>query len=92
MEPFEILRDMIRDDKYSSIGGPPQVMKVYCHMNSMPFCVYWPDRQSGKLSFLGRPLLGYESTEYLAIDPDTLETFRPIFTEGRNKKALSAYN
>jgi hypothetical protein len=40
MEPFEVLRDIIRTGKYPSIGGPPQLAKVYEHMNSLPFALY----------------------------------------------------
>ncbi len=72
-EPLSVLVDMIRDESYTSIGGPPQVMKVYQHMNSLPFVVYWPDRESGNLTLLGRPLLGYEKTHYPSIDPDTFD-------------------
>lgn len=74
MEPFEVLRDMSRDKAYPSIGGPPQVCKVYRHMNVMPYAIAWPDRD-GAVSLLGRPLLPYERTTLLVLDPDTLETF-----------------
>lgn len=77
MEPLEVLRDMIRDKTFPEIGGPPQIVKIYKHMNCMPYSVYWPSRNDGTLSFLGRPLLDYEKTEYLAFDPDTLETEVP---------------
>lgn len=73
MEPFEVLRDMIRSEEYPHIGGPPQIVKVYKHMNVMPYSVYWPSKESGQRSFLGRPLLDYEDNEYLNFDPDTLE-------------------
>lgn|GEM_PF-6959890 len=75
MEPFEVLRDMIRDPQYPTIGGPLQMVKIYRHMNTLPFNVFWPNRESGKLSFLGRPLLPYERNNFLTIDPDTFETF-----------------
>lgn len=74
MEPFEVLRDMLRDDQHPYIGGPPQLVKVYRHMNSLPFGVYWPDRESGQVSLLGRPLLNYETSTYKVLDPDTLKT------------------
>lgn len=64
---------MIRDGKHSLIGGPPQVLKIYQHMNVRPYAVYWPNRDSMRISFLGRPLLDYETTEYMALDPDTLQ-------------------
>ena len=74
MEPFEALRDIIREQKNRSIGGAPQIVKTYCHMNHMPYGVFWPDRLSKRLSFMGRPLLEYEVHGYLILDPDSLET------------------
>ena len=73
MEPFEILRDMIRAGSHRTVGGPPQVVKVYPHMNCLQVGVYWPDRQSGQQTFMGRPLLPYERNFSLILDPDMLE-------------------
>jgi hypothetical protein len=84
MEPFEVLRDMIRTREYPTLGGAPQVLKIYEHMNSLPYAVFWPDRQSGHVTLLGRPLLDYEITERLILDPDTLETF--VETKAANGK------
>ena len=75
MEPFEVLRDMCRDESLPEIGGAPQVLKIYRHMNTMPYAVYWPTRASKKVTFMGRPLLEYEMASYLVLDPDSLETF-----------------
>ena len=74
MEPFEVLRDFCRDTKRHHIGGAPQLLKVYKHMNAMPYSVYWPTRESKSRTFMGRPLLKYEMTNYLMLDPDTLQT------------------
>jgi hypothetical protein len=74
MEPFEVLRDFCRDSKRPHIGGAPQIIKVYKHMNSMPYAVYWPTKSAGTKSLMGRPLLDYEMPSYLTIDPDTLKT------------------
>jgi hypothetical protein len=74
MEPFEVLRDFCRDEKRHQIGGAPQILKIYKHMNSMPYAVYWPDRQSQGRHLMGRPLLKYEMANYLMLDPDTLLT------------------
>jgi len=74
MEPFEVLRDFCRDSKRHYIGGAPQLLKVYKHMNAMPYSVYWPTKESGGRTFMGRPLLKYEMTNYLMLDPDTLKT------------------
>ena len=73
-EPFEVLRDMIRENVDSAIGGPPSILKLYKHMNTMPYSVMWPDAISGKPTVLGRPLLDYEVSSYFRFDPDTLMT------------------
>lgn len=74
MEPFEVLRDFCRDPARKHIGGAPQIVKVYKHMNNMPYAVLWPNGESNELSLLGRPLLDYEKPDYLSLDPDTLIT------------------
>ena len=76
MEPFEVLRDFIRDEdvEFRSIGGSPQIVKTYKHMNTMPYGVFWPNRAAGTMSFMGRPMLDYEAHSFLILDPDTLET------------------
>lgn len=73
MEPFEVLRDLIRNGEHPEIGGPPQLVKVHKHMNTHIFPIFWPNKESGKISLLGRPLLDYERTQHLVLDPDTLE-------------------
>jgi hypothetical protein len=70
MEPFEVLRDIIRSEAVPSVGGPPQVVKLYEHMNAIPFGVYWPNRDSCQVTILGRPLMSYEATSWRVIDPD----------------------
>ena len=82
MEPFEVLRDMLREGKYDSIGGPPQIVKVYRYLNSMPYAVYWPNRESDQITVLGRPLLDYETLDYPILDPDTLEIERAPLHRG----------
>ncbi|CAG0990905.1 hypothetical protein ANRL3_02768 [Anaerolineae bacterium] len=72
MEPFEVVRDMLRNSsRRDSIGGAPQVVKVYQHMNALPLGVYWPSKAEGKVYIQGRPLLGYENTDFWVLDPDT---------------------
>lgn len=73
MEPFEVLRDMIREDKFDHIGGAPQLLKVYEHMNRTPIAVKWQILNSDVNTLLGRPLQGYEEINYPIIDPDTLK-------------------
>jgi hypothetical protein len=69
MEPFEVLRDMIRSGEYPTIGGSPQIAKVYKYMRTQIFAVKWPDG-SGTPHLLGRPALSYESLGAAVIDPD----------------------
>jgi len=73
-EPFEVLRDMIRNKSDPAIGGAPALLKVYKHSNTMPYSVMWPDTAAGRATILGRPLLDYETTSYLRFDPDALQT------------------
>jgi hypothetical protein len=60
MEPLAVLRDMIREEADASIGGAPQIVKVYKHMNVSTFGVFWPHRESRKRSALAatRPSAG----------------------------------
>lgn len=71
MEPLAVLRDMIRERVDPAIGGAPQVVKIYRHMNVTPFGVFWPDRASNRVTILGRPLLDYEVPNGGVIDPDS---------------------
>lgn len=78
MEPFEIVRDMLRNSGLrdppdsETIGGAPQVLKVFQYRSVSSFAVFWPDRQ-GRPHLHGRPCLGYEHIDKQIIDPDTLE-------------------
>ena len=71
MEPFDILTGMLRDPDHSStIGGAPQLIKVYQYMQAVSFPIYWPDKQSGRRFLQGRPCLGYENLDTKIVDPD----------------------
>jgi hypothetical protein len=76
-EPFEVLRDCLREtegDSKASIGGPPQIAKVYQHLNTRPIGVFWPNKESGQVAVAGRFLLEYEKVGCWLLDPDTLRT------------------
>jgi hypothetical protein len=73
MEPFEVLVQMIREDTFEKIGGSPQLLKIYEHMNRSPIAVKWNIGKKEFISLLGRPLQDYEKSNYPIIDPDTLE-------------------
>ncbi len=79
MEPFEVLRDMIRCGEFAEIGGPPQLAKVYKHLNAQFIGVRWPvpGHQDTPICVAGRPMLHYERVEVPVIDPDG--PFRPRY-------------
>jgi hypothetical protein len=80
-EPFEVIRDMLRDPKHSeTIGGAPQIVKVYQYFQAAPLAVYWPSRASGKVVLQGRPCLGYERIDRWILDPNTLLSENPIYS------------
>ena len=86
MEPFEVIRDMLkeqweaqqkRSEKYRTIGGAPQMIKVYQYMNSRPVGMYWPEKSNDNFknrTLLGRRLFDFEDTEYWFMDPYTFYT------------------
>lgn len=72
-EPFDVVRDMILDDKFRTVGGPIQFAKVYAHLNTQTFAVYWPSERSGRLTIAGRDTLHYEKPDWPRIDAMTHE-------------------
>jgi hypothetical protein len=80
-EPFEVVREMLRDPKHSeTIGGAPQVVKVYQYMRTAPLGVYWPNKKKGSIYLQGRPCLGYERIDRWILDPDTMVSESPQYT------------
>ena len=69
-EPFIVLRDMIREGQYASIGGPPQLVKLYRHMNTARFGVFWPNFANGRPTLLGRAMFEHEKPPIGFMDPD----------------------
>jgi hypothetical protein len=72
MEPLEILVQMLKEGTFIDIGGPPQVLKVYEHMNRTPIAVKWSTDDTEYVSLLGRPLQDYEKTIYPVLDTETM--------------------
>jgi len=71
MEPFSVLCDLISSGQHDTIGGAPQVVKIYRHMNVQPFGVMWPPAAKERFeSISGRPLLVWEKPYYSFIDPN----------------------
>lgn len=56
-EPLEVLGSFLYQEKFDAIGGAPQILKIYRHMNVVQFGVRWID---GKTYDRGRQLLDYE--------------------------------
>ncbi len=83
-EPFEVIRDMLRNPaKSHTIDGAPQLVKIYEHLNTQPIAVAWPSRSSGAVFLQGRPVLEYENIDSWILDPDTLETFHPKYSQSQ---------
>jgi len=81
MEPFKVVRDMLREPSHAeTIGGAPQIVKVYQYMRSAPIAVWWPERKSGRVFLQGRPVLDYERIDRWIIDPDTLISESPSYS------------
>ncbi|WP_186126130.1 hypothetical protein [Burkholderia gladioli] len=83
MEPFEVLKEFIQDEAKPYIGGCPQIYKIYAHLNTLPYNIYWPSREAGRIAFGGRILLPYERNEFLAMDPDTFEVDKPEWPDAK---------
>jgi hypothetical protein len=74
-QPFEVVRDMLRNSSHSeTIGGAPQVVKVYQYMRTDPIGVFWPQKKDGRVTLEGRKCLSYERLGRWILDPDTLKT------------------
>jgi hypothetical protein len=69
MEPWEVLVELIRSRRHPTVGGPPQLAKVYPYMDTQLLAVKWPSAD-GKLTLGGRTLLDYEKTDAQVISPD----------------------
>ncbi len=90
MEPFEALRNMLRDAHPSdTIGGAPQMVKSYQYMNSRPVGVYWPKKEDNPFknrTLLGRSMFEFEDSEFWFLDPDTFIT-SPCYKSSLENKA-----
>ena len=75
MEPLEVLCGMVRDGLSPYVGGPPQVVKVYQHMNVQPFGIRWPGPQD-PIAVLGRILSPGEKVHVPVLNPETLRVER----------------
>lgn len=90
MEPFDIVVKMLRDkDRSPSIGGAPQLAKVYQFVKNVSFPLYWPDKAAGTVFLQGRPCLGYERLDTKIVDPDNHSWPTSVTEEGANKEKVT---
>lgn len=90
-EPFEVIRDMLRmvdgskkTHKEASIGGAPQILKIYEHLSSKYLAVDWKinHQENGDGVYVcGRKILGYENPSLWILNPDTLITRHLHYSE-----------
>ncbi|MGO2962938.1 MAG: hypothetical protein ACTIDE_10060 [Carnobacterium maltaromaticum] len=84
LEPLQILINMLRvSNNTSTIGGAPQIVKIYQHLQARPIGVYWPKKEEDlKLNrtLIGRRLSTDENSSFSFLNPQTLQTNRlPIW-------------
>lgn len=83
MEPYDALCELLRreavNNPASTVGGAPQMVKVYQYMKSGTIGVYWPNRNPNNpyenRTLLGRKLLPYEETDYWFWDQEYNRSF-----------------
>ena len=72
---------MLRDEhRAETIGGFPQLVKVYQYMQTAPLGVYWPAKEGSIIHLQGRPCLGYERIDRWILDLDTLISDCPAYS------------
>jgi len=76
MEPLQILATMLsdpaRERDHNTIGGPPQLLKIYRSLNRVPFGVSWEIDGKQATTLLGMPVFSLSGFRYPIIDPKTL--------------------
>jgi hypothetical protein len=80
-EPLAVVRDMLRaDERAQTIGGAPQIVKVYQYMRTAPLAVLWKHGDVSRPHLLGRPALGYEQLDHWVVNPDTFVSSNPAYS------------
>jgi len=77
MEPLEVLTEMCEAQAHKSIGGPPQLVKIYAHANVLPINVLWPPKKPKYVAHFGRPLLDYENSRFACLDLNDFSLLAP---------------
>jgi hypothetical protein len=68
MQPLEVLMEYITNPQKRSIGGRPQMLKIYPFMKLLPVGFLHTNKEGKVLSYYGRPLLKYETFPYPIYD------------------------
>jgi len=98
-EPFEVIRDMLYkvntnpyEFRNSSIGGAPQVLKIYEHLSSQKFGVLWMNRMDSEpcIYLSSRKLNNYGSRDMWVLNPDKLITYNPLKSNS-NKEVINKF-
>ena len=55
-----------------NIGGAPQMLKVYRHINTVPFAVKWNINGNERITLFGRPLQTPEKINHPLINPQIM--------------------
>lgn len=89
-EPLEALASILKKvDNDASIGGAPQLVKVYQYMQTVSVPIMWEcSANTPQITLLGRPVLGYERIDNWVLNPFTLEKTSPINTFQKDKDGL----
>ena len=66
--------------KNSSIGGAPQILKIYEHLSSQKLGVLWKNRMDSEpnIYLSGRRLTNYGPRDMWILDPEKLITYNPL--------------
>ncbi len=98
-EPFEVIHDMLYkvnanpyEFKNSSIGGAPQVLKIYEHLSSQKFGVLWMNRMDSEpcIYLSGRKLTNYGPRDMWVLNPEKLITYNPLKSNS-NKEVINQF-
>ncbi len=94
-EPLEILASMLSNPKFTdrrgtqtflrakdpsgAIGGAPQALKVYQHLNIRPIAIRWPKADANQpVTLFGRPLFKWENTLHPIYDLESQKFHYPL--------------
>ncbi|MDY6372736.1 MAG: hypothetical protein SPL12_10655 [Bacteroidales bacterium] len=83
MQPLDVLMDKIESKEISTIGGYPQMVKIYPYMRVLP--IGFKSKTDNTIYYYGRPLMKYETFPFPIYDfekkgfvymKETTETFK----------------